>query len=167
MLPIFEVEESQSVPSNKTELQKMFHENQAIWFHAKICKTCHSIPQSKGWISSPEVPNMIVHSTVKRTGEYDHWEPIFIGSQYDPLYDERLNWEGKSDKMTQALIMCILDYKFHVLSNAFLVHKPGIKDLKESRRPSYESANKNLILKSILPEIETFYGKRKGCKMYS
>ena len=38
---------------------------------------------------------------------------------------------------------------------------------EEVKRPIYESANKNLILQNILPEIEIFYGKQKGCKMYS
>jgi len=31
-----------------------------------------------------------------------HWEPIYIGTHADPHYDERLSWEGKSDKMPQV-----------------------------------------------------------------
>ena len=38
----------------------------------------------------------------KRTGTYRSWEPIFIGTHSDPLYDERLSWEGRSDKMTHV-----------------------------------------------------------------
>ena len=38
----------------------------------------------------------------KRTGQYRSWEPIFIGTHSDPLYDERLSWEGRSDKMTHV-----------------------------------------------------------------
>ena len=38
----------------------------------------------------------------KRTGKYQAWEPIFIGTHSDPLYDERLSWEGRSDKMTHV-----------------------------------------------------------------
>lgn len=38
----------------------------------------------------------------KRTGYFVHWEPIYIGTHADPHYDERLSWEGKSDKMTQV-----------------------------------------------------------------
>ena len=30
------------------------------------------------------------------------WEPIYIGTNQDPLYDERLHWEGKADKMSQV-----------------------------------------------------------------
>ena len=39
----------------------------------------------------------------KRNPPFQHWEPIYIGSNNDPLYDERLSWEGRSDKMTQVL----------------------------------------------------------------
>lgn len=85
----------------------------------------------------------------------------------DPHYDERLSWEGKSDKMTQAYIMCLLDYDFNVLSNAFLVHKPGIKTVKEASRRALEDINRDLIMKKILPEIKKTYGDRKGCKMFS
>lgn len=45
----------------------------------------------------------------KRTGNFVHWEPIFIGTHDDPLYDERLSWEGKSDKMTQVVQFPFLD----------------------------------------------------------
>lgn len=38
----------------------------------------------------------------KRVGYFVHWEPIYIGTNADPHYDERLSWEGKSDKMTQV-----------------------------------------------------------------
>ena len=30
--------------------------------------------------------------------------------------------------------MCLMNYDFAVLSNSFLVHKPGIKSLREMRR---------------------------------
>lgn len=35
------------------------------------------------------------------------------------------------DKLTQAYALCVLDYEFHTLDNAFLVHKPGIKKATE------------------------------------
>lgn len=40
----------------------------------------------------------------KRVGYFVHWEPIYIGTHADPRYDERLSWEGKSDKMTQVSV---------------------------------------------------------------
>lgn len=44
----------------------------------------------------------------KRVGYFVHWEPIYIGTHADPRYDERLSWEGKSDKMTQVISIQII-----------------------------------------------------------
>ncbi|KAB7496219.1 hypothetical protein Anas_07563 [Armadillidium nasatum] len=38
------------------------------------------------------------------------------------LFDERFMSEGRGDKMVQNYIMCLLDYEYHVLDNAFIVH---------------------------------------------
>ena len=43
-----------------------------------------------------------IFKVVKRESPFLLWEPIFIGTNEDPLYDERLTWEGKRDKMTQV-----------------------------------------------------------------
>lgn len=74
----------------------------AIPFHKKLCSGCHNVPRSKEWQEAPETEDLHVFHVGKRTGSFVHWEPIFIGTNNDPLYDERLSWEGKSDKMTQV-----------------------------------------------------------------
>ena len=45
---------------------------------------------------------MKVNFIGKRHPPFHHWEPIYIGTNEDPLYDERLSWEGRADKMTQV-----------------------------------------------------------------
>ena len=40
-----------------------------------------------------------------RSGALRHWEPIFIGTNKDPTYDERLSWEGRADKMVMRMMM--------------------------------------------------------------
>lgn len=166
VLPIFEVEEHQQVPRNKSELLDLFHRNLAVWFHFKICPTCHTIPKAKEWLKADDETVMKVFTSVKRQGNQVHWEPLYVGTNAEPLYNERLNWEGKSDKMTQAYIMCLLNYDFKVLSNAFLVHRPGIKSVKEAKRESLEQENLKKILDESLPAIKLFYGERKGCKVF-
>lgn len=100
----------------------------------------------------------------KRTGYFVHWEPIYIGTHMDPHYDERLSWEGKSDKMTQGYALCVLDYEFHILDNGFLVHKPGIKILKKDPKRAMLAAKTNQLIKKIIyPELQVLYGTRKGC----
>lgn len=142
----------------------MLDQETAIPFHFKVCPKCHKIPKASEWILPSNETNMKVFVTVKRQGDHFIWEPIYIGTNAEPLYDERVNWEGKSDKMSQAYIMCLHDYNFNVLSNAFLVHKPGIKTLAQSDRLKEMSINKILIRDVIAPEIERFYGSRNGCE---
>lgn len=164
MFPIFEVKSDQKPPKTKSELKTLYDAKKAFWFHYNICPTCHKIPNSKEWLEENE-NDMKIASSNKRTGVFHHWEPLYVGTKNEPLYDERLYWEGKSDKMTQAFIMCLLDYNFNILSNAFLVHRPGIKELQEARRPKLENIVKKFILKEILPEIRKKYGNNKDCEI--
>lgn len=73
-------------------------------------------------------------------------------------------WEGMKDKMTQGYAMCVLDYDYMILDNAFLVHKPGIKIFQHDvDRDAETIKNDQLIKELILPELELIYGKRDGC----
>ena len=84
----------------------------------------------------------------------------------DPPYDERLIWEGKGDKMTQSYLLCVMNYNFAILDNAYLIHKSGIKSkiafLKNLNVFKVASQTK-LLKKEILPELKLLYGTRKGC----
>ncbi|KAG7212097.1 hypothetical protein KM043_012447 [Ampulex compressa] len=164
VLSIFEVDEKSRPPKNKTHLVQMLKAGTAIPFHKKLCSGCHNVPQSKEWLDAPETEGLHVFHVGKRTGSFVHWEPIFIGSNNDPLYDERLSWEGKSDKMTQGYALCVLDYDFLILDNAFLVHRPGIKTLKKDPHREMLTAKTNTLIKKIIvPELKILYGTRKGC----
>lgn len=101
-LPIFEVDESVAVPRDKTELQDLFRSGKAIPFHKKLCPSCHGVPKGTQWMVANDTDNLDIFHVGKRVGSHLHWEPIYIGSHRDPHYDERLSWEGKSDKMTQV-----------------------------------------------------------------
>ncbi|XP_053661576.1 beta-1,4-glucuronyltransferase 1-like [Anopheles marshallii] len=163
-LPIFEVDNNSPVPRDKAELQELLRTGKAIPFHKRVCSSCHGVPKSKEWIAANETDDLGVFHIGKRIGYFVHWEPIYIGTHADPHYDERLSWEGKSDKMTQGYALCVLDYDFHILDNAFLVHKPGIKVLKKDPKRAMLAAKTNqLIKKMIYPELQVMYGTRKGC----
>lgn len=163
-LSIFEVDSSSPVPRDKTELQELLRTGKAIPFHKRVCSSCHGVPKSKEWMAANETDDLGVFHIGKRVGYFVHWEPIYIGTHADPHYDERLSWEGKSDKMTQGYALCVLDYDFHILDNAFLVHKPGIKVLKKDPKRAMLAAKTNQLIKKIIyPELQVMYGSRKGC----
>ncbi|GAB0089478.1 beta-1,4-glucuronyltransferase 1 [Sergentomyia squamirostris] len=164
-LPVFEVKEGARVPDNKTELLKMLKTKDAILFHKNICATCHTVPDMGRWEKTPGKDVLTVFSVGKRLGSFRNWEPIFIGSNREPYYEERLTWEGKRDKMTQGYQLCVRDYEFHVLSDAFLVHRPGIKVMAAARRVNHEHVTNNLISKKISRELHILFGSRDGCAM--
>lgn len=164
MLAPFEVEKFANVPETKHELIEMFHKNISVWFHYAICAKCHGVPMADAWINdtSPE-DQMRVLTTATRTGDHVKWEPFFVGTHEDPLFDERLPWEGKFDKMPQNFIMCLLGYQYNLLTSAFIVHKPGIKKLREARRYGYELVARKKLKEVIVPSIHSIYGNNKDC----
>ncbi|EAT35984.1 AAEL011899-PA [Aedes aegypti] len=166
VLPVFEVDSYSSVPEDKIELLQMLKTGEAIMFHEKICPKCHTVPNYDEWLTVVKTDRtMDILSTAKREGRFDLWEPIYVGTKREPQYQERLNWEGKFDKMTQGYIMCVLGYNFHVLDNGFLVHKPGFKNVTEAARPEFERAQRNFVEEVIFEELKILYGENKHCRL--
>lgn len=164
VLPIFEIFEDQAVPENKTALQKMLKSNTAILFHQKMCALCHRVINGENWVLANETKGLGVFSVGKRQGRYMVWEPFFICTQKEPLWDERMTWEGQKNKMIQAYTMCIMDYNFYVLDNAFLIHKPGIKKEKlQMTKFKNEVKKSNQLIVDISVELQRMYGENKNC----
>ena len=60
--------------------------------------------------------------------------------------------------------MCLLDYEYHILHPAFLVHSPGIKSTNpHAKRLKYVPAMNKLIKNVIMPEYKIIYGRNKNC----
>ena len=71
------------------------------------------------------------------------------------------------DLYFQAFQLCLMDYDFLVLDNAFLVHKPGIKTKKNNpTKPDQRlvSIQNKLIKNTIMPEIVQSVGRKKECE---
>ena len=71
--------------------------------------------------------------------------------------------------MLKGYKLCLLNYEFHILDNAFLVHRPGIKtkkSLHSALQTKKIAAQNDLLRKKIHPEIKKLYGGRKGCEMF-
>ena len=114
---------------------------------------------------------MRVFRTVKRLNHFRSMEPMFFATRKEPLFDERLSIEGKSDKMSQGYTMCQLNYDYMFLSNAFLIHRFGKKSRKEKRLdpprnyfPGRSGLQGFLIRRQIKPQIHRLYGNISGCR---
>lgn len=147
-LPIFEVERGQKVPRTKNELIMLYNEKKSIFFHRLVCDQCQNFPSRNKWIATAETgaDKLATFTTTKRRRDKSSWEPIYIGTNEEPLYEEVLTWEGKRDKMSQMFELCLIDYDFRVLDDAFLCHAPGIKRITKTelnwRAPFVKSNNK-------------------------
>lgn len=49
VLPIFEVDASEEIPSTKRQLVKLIHQEKAVYFHKLICSHCQKFPGIEQW----------------------------------------------------------------------------------------------------------------------
>ncbi|KAL7050232.1 hypothetical protein ACKWTF_003999 [Chironomus riparius] len=161
---VFEILTNETIPDIKQDLIKLVNEQKVFLFHSHICLECHMIPGVELWLNDTDYTSMKVITTAKRQGPFFHWEPFYVGTNNDPLFDDRITYERSSDKMSQAYTMCVMDYNFNVLSNAFLVHKNGVKTNRPTRQPGFKEGV-NFLLNVALPEISSKYGEREGCRL--
>uniref|UniRef100_T1JJI3 N-acetyllactosaminide beta-1,3-N-acetylglucosaminyltransferase n=1 Tax=Strigamia maritima TaxID=126957 RepID=T1JJI3_STRMM len=160
VLPVYEVEKKVELPDYKQQLVQLVRNGLAVSFHRFLCIKCHQIPNEEGWLRAPSNQSLEVFNV---TDIRQKWEPIFVGTNDEPLYNQLLSWEGMRDKMTHMYEMCLMNYKVFILDEAFLVHAPGIKkDTKKSlgwRKTQFkEQAN---VLKKVKAGIDAQY-KSKG-----
>ncbi|KAG5886365.1 hypothetical protein JTB14_034899 [Gonioctena quinquepunctata] len=168
VLALFEILEGHKIPETKKELQEMLRNNTAITFHQNVCKACHRIPKGDDWIKANETKVLDVFAVGKRQEQQVVWEPFFVCTQKEPLWDERLNWEGQGNKMCQAYYLCMLDYDFLVLNNVFLIHKPGVKKKKvQNIKHKDQQGKNNQILREIQYELTKIYGKNDKCRIHN
>lgn len=102
-LPVFEILDDEDLPKNKTELLKMIANEKAFPFQVKLCRQCYEVPFQNEWLDQLETEAMDIFPGVKRRGQYKYWESFYIGTNGEPLFDERLiSWGEWSDKITQV-----------------------------------------------------------------
>jgi len=103
VLSIFEVAKDMTPPEHKNQLTTMLKNGTAIPFHKSMCARCHTVPKAKEWTFSLQTDTLEVFHVGKRYAPFEKWEPIYISTNQDPGYDERLTWEGKMDNTPTAL----------------------------------------------------------------
>jgi len=104
VVPIFEIRFTENIPNTKLELTKLVLKKKARFFHLNTCETCQTFPGFVSWLKSGlQCKKLNIFNNVKRHGlSMAKWEPIFIGTKQEPLYDENLPWEGYRDKVMQV-----------------------------------------------------------------
>lgn len=80
----------------------MIRNKSAILFHKTVCSLCHRIPNETQWMNKAETEGIDAFVSAKRHDRYRVWEPFFVCTPDEPLWDERFNWEGQSNKMVQV-----------------------------------------------------------------
>lgn len=168
-LPIFETKFDVESPRTKKELRKLFSLQDAIYFHKYVCDVCQNFPNRDKWLLESEAERrdeLGVFEVVRRDRSLISWEPIYIGTNDEPLYDERLSWEGRRDKMSQAYQLCLDDYYMLIAENAFLVHAAGIKKIdKKDVASRYEYLRQNnIVYDSIISDLKNRYASSETVK---
>ena len=103
--PVFEVDEALPPPNSKSELLTLLKIKKAVPFHFELCSYCHKLPGYNKWLAAKVVPGQVRPSHwTTRKNRFD-WEPVFIGTNADPLYHEELTWEGTRNKMSQVIAL--------------------------------------------------------------
>ncbi|CAG7830126.1 unnamed protein product [Allacma fusca] len=65
--------------------------------------------------------------------------------------------------MSQGFVLCILDYDFMIMDNAFLVHRPGIKKKKRNKKPTLAIRRQNRLLTTLYQTSVVHTCKFKSC----
>lgn len=104
-----------------------------------------------------------IFTSTPRKGDYDFWEPFYIGTNNEPYFDERVPYEGGYNKMVQAYFMCMQDYEYAILNNAFLIHHPGIRTF---RKPQPQRNITLYMLLAASPHYDRLFGANIACSLF-
>ncbi|CAH0397207.1 unnamed protein product [Chilo suppressalis] len=162
VVPLFEVERGEEIPHDKDTLVKMVASYRANYFHQKVCSHCQRFPGLQSWLARPSPDGVEPMLIARREYPYHRWEPLYFGTHKDPWYSEILSWEGRQDKMTQMLELCLQEYRMVVIDGGFLchaaVHKAGTHHTRAER------ANTQRYMK-IIGALKQKYRDRPQCKV--
>lgn len=160
VIPVFELEPTAiQMPRTKPELLQLVSIEQAGYFHRRECAHCQRFPGLVRWLRAADPgPRLRPFLSTRRHFPFHRWEPIYIGTDAEPLYSEALTWEGRQDKMTQMLEMCLIGYRLIILDGGFLVHWPSkhkTSVLDESKHRKDNSRNYHRIVSNLVRKYPT------------
>ncbi|XP_069750239.1 beta-1,4-glucuronyltransferase 1 isoform X2 [Narcine bancroftii] len=141
VLPALEMRRSRRVPTDKSEVQRLYQVGEVRPFYAELCPRCQAPTNYSRWINLAAGPGLRVAYTLAWS---DPWEPFYLGPASVPAYDPRFEQYG-FNRISQACELHVAGYSFAVLDNAFLIHK-GFKLTGEFHPRKDEENRRNRIL---------------------
>ncbi|XP_022120964.1 beta-1,4-glucuronyltransferase 1-like [Pieris rapae] len=162
VVPLFEVERGEDIPHDKDTLVNMVISNRAMYFHQKICSHCQRFPGLQTWLLRSPHNTLEPMLIARREYPYHRWEPLYFGTNKEPWYSEMLSWDGRQDKMTQMLELCLQDYRMVVLDGGFLCHAAANKNTSQNARAQYLNRQR---YQNIIASFKEKYPDRPKCKI--
>jgi len=97
ILPIFEVSSTSQVPDTKLQLQQMIRKGDASPSTSGSATPVRTFVDREKWANETRNHDQInIFRKTKRNHTF--WEPLYIGPMDEPLYEERLSWDGSATK---------------------------------------------------------------------
>ncbi|XP_068623223.1 beta-1,4-glucuronyltransferase 1-like [Battus philenor] len=162
VVPLFEVEKGEEIPRDKKTLVRLVAANRASYFHQKVCSHCQRFPGLQSWLLRPSPKVLEPMLIARREYPYHRWEPLYFGTQREPWYSETLSWEGRQDKMTQMLELCLQEYRMVVLDGGFLSHAASPKSMVH--HGNTERLNNQKYM-NIIGKLKHRYPDRPQCRV--
>ncbi|XP_034836417.1 beta-1,4-glucuronyltransferase 1-like isoform X2 [Maniola hyperantus] len=162
VVPLFEVEKGTEIPRDKDTLVSLLSDNRAKYFHQKVCAHCQRFPGLQSWLLRPSPTGLEPMLIARREYPYHRWEPLYFGTKNEPWYSELLSWEGRQDKMTQMLEMCLQEYRMVVLDGGFLCHAAATR---VSPRHNRAERMNHRRYQTIVASFRHKYQNRPKCKL--
>ncbi|XP_076817723.1 beta-1,4-glucuronyltransferase 1-like isoform X1 [Clavelina lepadiformis] len=121
ILPVFEVRHEAGPIRNKTDLFSAFEKRQARPYMQELCPQCHKATNHELWFRSSSSTNITALHTSYTVRNIREWEPYFVSVRKRPHLDERITSYGH-DRLVHMCELQANGFKFHVLSDEFLLH---------------------------------------------
>ncbi|RUS77678.1 hypothetical protein EGW08_014575 [Elysia chlorotica] len=152
VVPAFEMDATVKVPSGKSELLDLWTKGLVQPFYFDLCRKCHQPTDYERWRTLNNKKMDVGFSVEYIPG----WEPFYVARTSLPLYDERFKQYG-FNRVSQVCEMHVAGFTFHVLDNAFLVHKGFKRESGFHSSKKAENDRNRLLFRKYKEELKVKY----------
>ncbi|XP_035826917.1 beta-1,4-glucuronyltransferase 1 [Aplysia californica] len=153
VVPAFEIQEKVPIPNTKSELLTLWLKTQVRPFYWEACNPCQKLTDYDKWRRLGKGGPLAVAYSVERNAL---WEPFYIAKTSVPLYDERFKQYG-FNRVSQVCEMHVAGFTFHILDNAFLVHKGFKTPGSFHAQKDAENKRNKVLYRKFVEELRVKY----------